>query len=147
VVWKVSGIGISGEVPTRTGPSWPEPSQSVLEDRDGLVVRTYRVQVTGQFDRPASAVRERLLAEQSAHDVFASAFVAEGTFSYAPTLTRFTLRYLLDIDQGSAADADMAAELEGEILAGSYLEERDIPFKALTVSVTCMQDVKVRRRQ
>ena len=111
------------------------------------MVRTYRVQVTGQFDRPASAVRERLLAEQSAHDVFASAFVAEGTFSYTPTLTRFTLRYLLDIDQGSAADADMAAELEGEILAGSYLEERDIPFKALTVSVTCVQDVKVRRRR
>ena len=57
------------------------------------------------------------------------------------------LRYLIDIDQGSAAAADKAADLEGEILAGSYLEERDIPFKALTVSVTSMQDVKVRRRR
>lgn len=109
------------------------------------MVRTYRVQVTGQFDRPEPALRERLLADQSAHDVFVSAFVPTGTFSYGPTLTRFTLRYLVELDEASAVEADMAAELEGEIRASEYLQARGIPFKSLTVSVTCLQDVKVKR--
>jgi hypothetical protein len=111
------------------------------------VVRTYRVLVTGQFDQPASTVRAQLLAEQPAHDVVASAFAPEGTFSYTPTLTRFTLRYLLSIDEGSAVEADAMAELEGEIRARDYLVGRGVPFKALTVSATCMQDVKVKPRR
>ena len=102
------------------------------------MLRTYRVLVTGQFDQPASMVREQLLTEQPAHDVVASAFAPEGTFSYTQTLTRFTLRYLLSIDEGSAVEADAMAELEGEVRAGDHLAARGVPFKALTVSATCL---------
>lgn len=48
--------------------------------------------VTGQFAALTSTVAEQLRDEQAEHDVFASAFTPEGTFTYTPTLTRFTLR-------------------------------------------------------
>jgi hypothetical protein len=47
-----------------------------------MAVRTYRVLVTGQFDKPEPTIRERLLAEQAEHDVLESAFSTEGTFTY-----------------------------------------------------------------
>lgn len=109
--------------------------------------RRYRVQATGQFTALGAEVRERLRAEQGDHDVFAAAFTAEGTFTYTPTLTRFTLRYLLDVDEGSAAEADEAALVEGELLAADFLSSRGITHKPLTVSAVCLQDVKVKRRR
>ncbi|RKS75599.1 hypothetical protein CLV35_2073 [Motilibacter peucedani] len=109
------------------------------------MVRTYRVQVTGRFDAPAPDVREQLLAEQPAHDVYASAFTPSGTFTYTPTLTRFTLRYLLDVDESSAAEADVVAELEGEVRAVDYLAGRGIPAKGLRTTTTCIEDVTAKR--
>lgn len=103
--------------------------------------------VSGQFADPAPAVRARLRAEQADHDVFVSAFTAEGTFTYAPSLTRFTLRYLLEVSEESAAEADETAEVEGELLASHYLETRGISHQPLMVSAVCMQDVKVKRRR
>ncbi len=109
-----------------------------------MSVRTYRVQVSGLFDRPEPAVRARLLAEQPQHDVFSSGFTAEGTFTYAPTITRFTLRYLIETEAGSAVEADELAALEGEVRAERFLADRQIPVKALSVSITCLDDVKRR---
>jgi hypothetical protein len=105
------------------------------------------VQVSGQFAALAPAVRARLLAEQADHDVFVSAFTPEGTFTYAPSLTRFTLRYLLEVSEDSAAEADEAAAVEGELLASQYLESRGISFNRMTVSSACIQDVQVKRRR
>lgn len=111
-----------------------------------MTTRTYRVQVTGQFAGLTPAVSGQLRDEQGAHDLFLAAFTPEGTFIYAPTLTRFTLRYLLEVSEDSAAEADAAAGVEGELLAAQYLESRGITHKPLTVTAVCMDDVKVRRR-
>jgi len=102
--------------------------------------------VTGRFAALTPAVRERLRDEQARHDVFESAFTPTGTFTYAPSLTRFTLRYLLDCTEDSAAEADVAAALEGELLAEEFLRARGIGHRPLAVSAVCLQDVKVRRR-
>jgi hypothetical protein len=77
------------------------------------------VQVTGQFADLTPTVRAQLRDEQAEHDLFLAAFTPEETFTYAPTLTRFTLRYLL--------------------------EARSITHKPLTVSAVCMDDVKIKR--
>ncbi len=104
------------------------------------------MQVTGQFSGLTPTLSGKLRDEQGQHDVFLAAFTPEGTFTYAPTLTRFTLRYLLEVAEDSAAEADEAAEVEGELLAAQYLESRGITHKPLTVTAVCMDDVKVRRR-
>ena len=91
-----------------------------------MTARTYRVQATGQFAGLTPDVTAQLRDEQAEHDVFLSAFTPEGTFTYAPTLTRFTLRYLLEVSEETAAEADEAASVEGELRASEYLESRSI---------------------
>ena len=110
------------------------------------MTRTYRVQVTGRFADLSPAVRAQLRGEQAEHDLLLSAFTPEGTFTYSPSLTRFTLRYLLEVSEASAAEADEAALIEAELLATQFLESRSITHKPLTMSATCLDDVKVRRR-
>lgn len=112
-----------------------------------MITRTYRVLVTGRFTATTPAVRDRLRAEQADHDVFLSAFSPEGTFTYAPSLTRFTLRYLLEVTEGSVPAADESAVVEGELLASGYLETRGISHQPLSVSAVCLQDVKVKPRR
>ncbi|GAA1969981.1 DUF6204 family protein [Nocardioides panacihumi] len=109
--------------------------------------RTYRVQATGQFTSLSADVTAQLRAEQSEHDLLLSAFTSEGTFTYAPSLTRFMLRYLLQVCEESAAEADEAALIEGELLATQFLESRGITHTPLTMTATCLDDVKVKRRR
>ena len=111
------------------------------------MTRTYRVQVTGQFADLTPTARAQLRAGQAEHDVFLAAFTPEGTFTYTPTLTRFTLRYLLEVSEVSAAQADESAEVEGELLATQFLESRNITHKPLTATAVCLDDVKVRGRR
>jgi Family of unknown function (DUF6204) len=108
--------------------------------------RAYRVQVTGQFAGLTPAIKAELREDQADHDVLVSAFSPEGTFTYTPSLTRFTLRYLLELTDLPAAEADQAVLVEGELLAADFLESRGITHKPLTVSAACLQDVKVKRR-
>ena len=77
-----------------------------------MTTRTYRVIATGQFSGLSPELKQRLRDEQAEHDMFESAFTAEGTFTYTPSLTRFTLRYLLEVSETSAAEADVAAGVE-----------------------------------
>ena len=112
-----------------------------------MTARTYRVQSTGQFADLTPALRGQLLDEQADHDVLISAFTPAGTFTYTPSLTRFTLRYLLEVEDDSAAAADAAVLVEGELLAADFLESRGLAHKPLTVSAVCLQDVKVKRRR
>lgn len=112
-----------------------------------MTARTYRVQATGQFADLTPALKGRLLDEQAEHDVFVSAFTPAGTFTYTPSLTRFTLRYLLEVEDASAAEADAAVLIEGELLAADFLESRGLAHQPLTVSAVCLQDVKVKRRR
>lgn len=112
-----------------------------------MPTRTYRVEVAGQFTGLTPAVSAQLLGQQAEHDRLLAAFTPEGTFTYTPTLTRFTLRYLLEVSEDSAAEADEAAGVEGELLAAQYLDSRGITHKPLTVTAVCMDDVKVKRRR
>jgi uncharacterized protein DUF6204 len=104
------------------------------------------VHVSGQFAGLTPAVSAQLRGEQAEHDLLLSAFTPAGTFTYTPTLTRFTLRYLLEVSEASAAEADVAAGVEGELLAALSLESGNITHKPLTVTAVCMDDVKVKRR-
>ncbi len=113
----------------------------------GNTMRTYRVQATGQFSGLVPAVAGQLRAQQAEHDLMLSAFTREGTFTYTPSLTRFTLRYLLEVFEESAAEADEAAVIEGELLAAQYLGSRGITHRPLTMAATCLDDVKVKRRR
>ena len=81
------------------------------------MTRTYRVEMTGQFAGLTPTVSAQLRGEQGEHDRLLAAFTPEGTFTYTPTLTRFTVRYLLEVSEDSAAEADEAARVEGELLA------------------------------
>ena len=104
------------------------------------------MQVTGQFAGLTPDVSAQLRSKQAEHDLFLSAFTPAGTFTYTPTLTRFTLRYLLEVSEDSAAEADEAAGVEGELLAAQFLESRRIAHKALVATAVCMDDVKFKRR-
>lgn len=112
-----------------------------------MTTRTYRVIATGQFSGLSPELKQRLRDEQAEHDMFESAFTAEGTFTYTPSLTRFTLGYLLEVSETSAAEADVAAGVEAELLAEAFLAERGIAHKPLAMSATCLEDVKVKRRR
>jgi len=112
-----------------------------------MTARSYRVQVTGQFADLTPAKKGQLLDEQADHDVLLSAFTSAGTFTYTPSLTRFTLRYLLEVEDDSSAEADAAALVEGELLADDFLESRGLTHKPLSVSADCLQDVKVKHRR
>lgn len=110
-----------------------------------MSIRTYRAESVGQFDRPTGPVRERLLREQPAHDVFASAFTAEGCLTYGPTLTRFTVRHLLTVEAPCAVDADSEAVLEAQVRALTLLEELEAPVRGeLATTLTCLEDLKRR---
>ena len=100
---------LAGTATTHPGPLEP------ITGEERTVTRTYRVQVTGQLADLTPTVRAQLRAEQAEHDLFLAAFTPEGTFTYSPTLTRFTLRYLLEVSEDSAAEADQAAAVEGEL--------------------------------
>ena len=108
-------------------------------------MRTYRIEVIGQFDRPQGVVRERLLARAPHHGLITSAFTPEGTFRYNASLTRFTFKYLVTSDADSAVAADASAAEEAELKALAHLEEHEIPFRSLTTSSTCVDDIKPRR--
>lgn len=111
-----------------------------------MVARTYRTEVIGQFDRPDGELRERLLATQADHDVFASAYTDDGCWTYGPTLTRFTVRHLLTVEAASTVDADEEARTEALVRTMSLLEDSGVAWRGdLSVSTTCLQDVKARR--
>ncbi|MEW1955407.1 DUF6204 family protein [Terrabacter sp. NPDC080008] len=111
-----------------------------------MTTRTYRVQVAGQFAGLSPELAAQLRREQADHDVLVSAFTSEGSFTYTSSLTRFTLRYLLELQEGSAAEADEIAPAEGELRAADFLDSRGITHQPLSVSAVCLQDVKPRRR-
>lgn len=107
--------------------------------------RTYRVEVAGQFDRPVGALRQALLDAQPDHHLSLAAFTVDGTFTYAPSLTRFMFRYLIEATEESAVDADALALLVAEMRSQDYLAARGIPVKGTRTTATCLEDVKVRR--
>jgi hypothetical protein len=107
--------------------------------------RTYRVEVSGQFDHPVDAVRQSLADGQRDHERTAAAFTADGTLTHSPSLTRFMFRYLIEVDEDSAVEADAMAVLIAEVRSQDYLADRGIPSRDTRTTATCLEDVKIRR--
>ncbi|ADJ49092.1 hypothetical protein AMES_7267 [Amycolatopsis mediterranei S699] len=102
---------------------------------------TYRVLVRGKFDRPTEAVRAKLLANAGAADLV---FSETGALAYSRHLGGFSYRVVVEVEAGE--DATQRAHDQAELMAMELLEREGYPYRDLTVSSTCMDDVKVNRR-
>jgi hypothetical protein len=105
--------------------------------------RTYRVIVRGVLDGLDDAQRTRLRAELPAHDLMAARYTAEGTLSYDAALAAFSHRVLVQVPPGPAEEDD--AHTAGELAAMEYLDTAGLGYRRLRSTVTCMDDVKIRR--
>jgi hypothetical protein len=107
-------------------------------------IRTYRVIVRGVFDSLDEDQRARLRAQLAAHDLFASAFTERGSLSYDSTLAPFSHRVVVQVDGGPGEQDD--AHAAGQLSAMAALEGLGVAWRRLRSTVTCTDDVKVRRR-
>jgi hypothetical protein len=107
--------------------------------------RTYRVTVRGRFEEVSAPQRERLREQQEAHGMFASRFTPEGAFLYTPELVGYQFRYLLHIQENNSEDADLAARLEAQELAEAGMRERGLRGRIVDISLTCLDEVKIRK--
>jgi len=105
---------------------------------------TYRVLVRGKFDRPTGAVREKLLADASDDDLSDLSFSETGTLTYSRHLGGFSFRVLVEVAAGG--DAAQRAHDDAELLVMDLLEREGYPYRDLTVSSTCLDDVRTARR-
>ena len=107
---------------------------------DSGPLHVFRVTVRGQFHDldDAPAVRQALVDTAADHDIFRSAFTADGTFTYEPALVAFNLRYEV---RRRGDDAHQAALDEGIERAIAYLSGRNISHRHLRASATDMADM------
>lgn len=69
---------------------------------------TYRVTVRGRFGALDERAQRFLASEQANHDIFKSAFTAEGSFTYELVTKFFNLRYEVRSGDGPAAAGELA---------------------------------------
>jgi len=105
---------------------------------------TYRVLVRGKFDRPTKAVREKLRAGSNDEGLADLSFSERGALTYSKHLGGFSFRVAVDVPAGD--DATARAHDHAELMAMELLEREGYPYRDLTVSSTCMDDIKVNRR-
>jgi hypothetical protein len=105
---------------------------------------TYRVLVRGKFDRPTEAVREKLRANSEGDGLADMSFSEAGTLSYSNHLSGFSFRVTVEVEAGS--DATARAHDQAELMAMELLDREGYPYRDLTVSSTCMDDIKINRR-
>jgi hypothetical protein len=106
--------------------------------------RTYRVIVRGVFDGLDDGRRDRLRTEASAHDIFDSAFTEAGTLTYDRDLSAFSVRVVVHVEPGTDEEAE--ARTAGELAALEHLDAMGVGHRRLRSTVTCMDEVKIRRR-
>jgi hypothetical protein len=107
-------------------------------------LRTYRVIVRGVFDGLDETRRARLREQAAAHDIFASEFTEAGTLTYDGQLSAFSHRVVVQVEGGPEEDDD--AHAAGELSAMEQLDAAGLGYRNLRSTVTCMDDVKIRRR-
>ena len=107
--------------------------------------RVHRVTVRGRFHQLTDDARRRLVAARPEHDLFVSAFTAEGTFTYDDRISFFNLRYEI---RGGADDASAATAGLDE--ATRFLRTMGFGFQGLradAVDVSAIWDDVARRRR
>jgi hypothetical protein len=92
--------------------------------------RVHRVTVRGRFHQLSDEARRYLAQAQPEHDVFVSAFTAEGTFTYDERIAFFNLRYEV---RGADDDADAGAR--GLVEAEQFLRTMKFGHQGLRVDV------------
>lgn len=102
--------------------------------------RVFRVTVRGRFADLTEQARSYLARTQNDHDIFQSAYTAEGTFTYDAAVAFFNLRYEV---RASGSDD---AELEGLAEAEAFLTTMGFGFTALRATVVDMSAVTDTRR-
>lgn len=90
----------------------------------------YRVTVRGRFRGLDDSTRAYLVREQPEHDIFKSAYTAEGTFTYDVAIRFFNLRYEVRTADGS----ERAGEI-GLAEAQLFLHTLGYGFEKLKVNV------------
>ena len=94
--------------------------------------RVFRVTVRGQFHHLTDQARRYLAGAQAEHDIFLSAYTAEGTFTYDTRLQFFNLRYEVRLP----SDAPAAEAGEGGLReAGEFLRTMGFGHHRLKVDV------------
>ena len=106
--------------------------------------RTYRVTVRGRFDGLSDRARTYLQGARAEHDIFVSAYTAEGSLTYDDRLDFFNLRY-----ECRADDADIAG-LECLEEAIRFLDTMGFGHRDLKVNIadlSAMWDEASRRNR
>ena len=109
-----------------------------------MSLRTYRVIVRGVFNGLDDAQGARLREQLAAHDIFDSAFTEAGSLTYEKSLSAFSVRVVVQVEPGIDEAAD--AQTAGELVALEHLDALGAGHRNLRSTVTCMDDVKIRRR-
>lgn len=105
---------------------------------DNGSLHVYRITVRGQFRDLTPAKREWLLADVDAHEIFASAFTAVGTFTYDLALVAFNLRYEVRI---RGEDPSLLAQEQARRQAVEFLTERDLSHRLIRLETMDMADM------
>jgi len=98
--------------------------------------RVYRVTARGRFKDLSEQARTYLVREQPEHDIFKSAFTAEGTFTYDDKVQFFNLRYEVRSPDGADA-AGVIAEREATLFL-TTLGYSHHPLKITVVDASAM---------
>lgn len=114
-----------------------------------METRRYRIIVRGRFGPLPADRRAALLADAPAHDALKAQFTEEGTLTYDRALAFFAFRYQIDVEGESADACDAEAPVTGELKALDDLERLGLTARdgKLTVSVTCLSEMRTERRK
>lgn len=100
--------------------------------------RVFRVTVRGRFGELSDTARRYLQAHAHEHDIFLSAYTAEGTLTYDSHIAFFNLRYEIR-GEGGADDAGASGLVEAEgFLSTMGFTHRGL--KATVVDVAAIWD-------
>ena len=94
---------------------------------------THRVTVRGRFGPLSDDARSQLRRHLDEHDIFLSAYTAEGTLTYDHRIDFFNLRYEVKVD----GDSESAGE-RGRVEAESFLSTMGFSHRGLKVTVVAM---------
>ncbi len=106
-----------------------------------MAVRIFRVVVRGHFHDLDPRQRSILLAEAPNHEIFRSAYTADGTLTYEPNLVAFSFRYeIRDSDDPPAGAEDRVIEVAMARTRAS-LEAMGVDHRHLRATATDMASV------